>query len=231
MLGALAALLIPLLFAGCLSLPEPEEAPALYRLNAPPPDDRPSGEERAGESAMMAVEVPRVAPGLGTDRIALIRDERRIDYFAGARWVRPLPELLQDFFVESLGHGLPEVQGARSGEVRGAEYRLRVVVRDFQAVYPEGMDGPPRVRVTLEGSLERPEAEAIRIRRTRDRVAPANRLEAVVGTLEELLADAYGALLRSLAEELGPGAAKEGHAGTSLARGPHGTPLAGQGGR
>ncbi|MFP4614839.1 MAG: ABC-type transport auxiliary lipoprotein family protein [Thiohalorhabdus sp.] len=227
-LGALAALLIPFLLGGCLSLPEQEEPPALYRLNAPSPVGQASGEASAGELAVVAVEVPRMAPGLGTDRIALIQDERRIDYFAGARWVRPLPELLQDYFVEGLGKDLPGIQGARAGEVHRADYRLRVAVRDFQAVYAGGVDKAPRVRVTLEGSLEGPAGGETRLRRTRERKASSNRLEEVVGTLEELLADAYGALLRSLAEELETGAAKAGSVGTSPEGEPDAVPTEGQ---
>ena len=45
--------------------------------------------------------LPRVRTGLETDRIAALYPDRRLDYFAGARWSGPLDEVMQDLMLQA----------------------------------------------------------------------------------------------------------------------------------
>ncbi|MFA9459720.1 ABC-type transport auxiliary lipoprotein family protein [Thiohalorhabdus sp. Cl-TMA] len=207
LLALVAVLLAALPLGGCISLSAQSEdkAPSLYLLNALPP--RQSGVEKPeGRPTSLVVELPQVAPGLATDRIALIRGGQRLDYFANARWAQSLPELLQAFFAESLEHRLPRVRVGTPTEVSSADYRLQVAVRDFQAVYRKGLETAPELQVTLVATLSRPGngKTLVQVREVRERRASANRLGSVVVGLEELLEDAYTAVLDALRPEMGP---------------------------
>ena len=49
----------------------------------------------------LAVLRPRVRTGLDTDLIAALYPDRRLDYFAGARWSGPLDEVVQDLALQA----------------------------------------------------------------------------------------------------------------------------------
>ena len=117
-----------------------------------------------------------------------------------ARWAAPLPRLLQDFLMASLER---RYAGVALGP-EPARYRLVTVVRDFQAEYPAGSEGPPRVRVRLTAVLwDRKREEAV----MRERVAlttraEANRLGAVVGALEGVMRKAADRILTGMDRHL-----------------------------
>jgi ABC-type uncharacterized transport system auxiliary subunit len=101
--------------------------------------------------ADLAVLKPRVRAGLDTERIAALYPDRRLDYFAAARWSGPLDEVIQDLVVQ-LFHsraGLTNVSGDASAF--GSAYWLEIEVADFQAEYPTGAGSgaaaPPTVHV------------------------------------------------------------------------------------
>src|ERR1700734_2623499 len=56
--------------------------------------DAPSG--AVAIPADLTVLTPRVRTGLDNDRIAALYPDRRLDYFAAARWSGPLDEVVQD---------------------------------------------------------------------------------------------------------------------------------------
>ena len=90
---------------------------------------------------------PRVRTGLETDRIAALYPDRRLDYFADARWSGPLGEVVQDLAVQEFhSHAsLRTVSGDAS--VFGSAYWLEIEVWDFQAEYTSA--AAPTVRVQL----------------------------------------------------------------------------------
>lgn len=189
MLGAVAGML---LVAGCVRLPEPEPAPDRYLLE---PAEVAAAEQAEAPLPAVAVATPRVAPALGGDAIAVVRDGRRLDHFAGARWAAPLPELLRGFWRESLErrYGLTDWEGG------GAPFRLDFVVRDLQAEYREG-EAPPRLRVTVAAALrQRGTGELVaQSRWTGSARAEADRMAAITAGLEGLLQQASGVLLDEL---------------------------------
>jgi cholesterol transport system auxiliary component len=158
--------------------------PTVYRLSAA------AGAPGAPIAADLAVLRPRVRPGLNTDRIAASYPDRRLDYYAGARWGGPLDEVAQDLAVEAFHAraNLRNVSSDASAFIDG--YWLELDVEDFQAEY--GADGgPPTVVVRLRGRVggaadRRLLGQFVASGRQR---ASANRLAAIVEAYE-LAADA-----------------------------------------
>jgi cholesterol transport system auxiliary component len=91
---------------------------------------------------------PTARPGLDTDRIALLQPDRRLDYYAAARWGAEAQEVMQDLLIQSLRNTgrLATVQGDTSPFI--AEYVLQTDITDFQAEYAGSGTGPT-VHVTL----------------------------------------------------------------------------------
>ena len=117
--------------------------PTIYLLSAAAP-------VAAAGSAIpidLTVLKPRVRTGLETDRIAALYPDRRLDYFADARWSGPLGEVVQDLAVQEFhSHAsLRTVSGDAS--VFGSAYWLEIEVWDFQAEYTSA--AAPTVRVQL----------------------------------------------------------------------------------
>ena len=79
----------------------------------------------------------------------MLYPDRRLDYFADARWSGPLGDVLQDFTVQefhSRTH-LRTVNGDAS--VFASAYWLEIEVTDFQAEYTAGRRRRPRSHVHL----------------------------------------------------------------------------------
>jgi|HigsolmetaAR201D_1030396.scaffolds.fasta_scaffold01051_3 cholesterol transport system auxiliary component len=101
----------------------------------------------------LAIGRPDVAPGLDTQRIAVLRG-RELDYYRRVQWGGTTTELVQSFLVNSLqDQHLFRSVTAEQARVAGP-YILDTEVRDFQAEYVSGRSAP-RVRVTIVGRLVR----------------------------------------------------------------------------
>ena len=72
-----------------------EPAPSLYLLSVSP------GQAGAEIAADLSILRPQVRSGLDTDRIAVLYADRRLDYYAVARWSAPLDEVVQDLALQS----------------------------------------------------------------------------------------------------------------------------------
>jgi ABC-type uncharacterized transport system auxiliary subunit len=121
--------------------------PTVYLLTAAVAS--PSGAATSGELPLdLAILKPKIRPGLESDRIAVLYPDRRLDYFADARWSGPLAEVLQDLALQEFhAHGsLRTVSGDSS--VFASAYWLEIEVTDFQAEYAVGATAPS-VRVQL----------------------------------------------------------------------------------
>ncbi len=139
------------LLAGCTGslLTSKEVAPQTYRLTALPAEPQ----NAAPFDALLLVARPSAAPGLDTERIAVLHPDRRLDYYAASQWGAALPDVLQHVVVESLQN---------TGRVRGvqrdlanfrSDFVLQLDVRAFQAEYEDG--GAPRARVDLIATIGR----------------------------------------------------------------------------
>lgn len=137
---------IALAAAGCASGAFNSERPAsqLYALSAAAPES-PAATVLPTD---LAVARPLPRPGLDTERIAVRYADRRLDYYAAARWGAEAADVVQDLLIDSLraSGGLRNVHGHLSAFA--SQYVLESELRDFQAEYAQEGD-LPTVRVTL----------------------------------------------------------------------------------
>jgi cholesterol transport system auxiliary component len=127
---------------------------------------------------------PDVAPGLDTNRIAVIKG-RELDYYRGAAWGGSVNEVVQKFLVNSLeDQRLFRSVTAEQARVAG-DYVLDIEVRDFQAEYADSQDAP-EVRVTILGRVIRVADRELAgtVSASAQRRATANRMGAVIVAFE-----------------------------------------------
>jgi ABC-type uncharacterized transport system auxiliary subunit len=225
----LLLLALPWISSGCAgSLFKTKVAPpTLYLLSVPPAD---AGAAHAGAAdaaaagvaapgaelkADLAVLKPRVRAGLDNDRIAALYPDRRLDYFADARWSGPLDEVIQDLVVQ-LFHsraGLRNVSGDASAFA--SAYWLEIEVADFQAEYagaahaaggPADGGTPPTVRVHFLARIGSSTERRIIARFEADARQPAtaNRLSAIVDAYDHAANQALMQIAASCAAALSP---------------------------
>ena len=125
--------------------------PVTYVLAAAPSD---ASSTATAVTADVVVSQATATPGLDTQRIAVIHESRRLEYYLDAQWGAPLPLVVQTVVVSSL-QNQKWFRSVVSEQARtSADYWLELEVRDFQAEYARESE-PPTVRVTLVGSLVR----------------------------------------------------------------------------
>lgn len=171
-----------------------------------PPGGSPTGEIPVD----LAILKPRVRAGLDSDRIAVLYPDRRLDYFAAARWSGPLDELVQDLAVQAF-HSHAHLRNVSSdSSVFASAYWLEIEVADFQAEYSPAA-AVPTVHVHLLARLGSSRGRRILSRFEADarQAAADNRLTAIVDAYERaadmalatIVADASGALGKSTGRE------------------------------
>ncbi len=163
-----------------------------------PPAASPAGALAAQIPVDLAVLKPRVRIGLESDRIAILYPDRRLDYFANARWTGPLAEVVQDLAVQELhSHAnLRTISGDTS--VFGSSYWLEIEVTDFQAEYPAGAAAPTvHVRILAQLGSSGDRRLLGRMEANAERTASENRLTSIV----DAYARAADAALAQIAAE------------------------------
>ena len=134
MAGAVAACSLPDL----KEVVGPPPAPQLYVL-------RPTiGQVPQGAAIMwqLAVGEPDAPASLDTPRIALTPSPSKLDYFANAAWPDRAPLLLQGLLVEAFAN-TRRISAARDTARIAAEYILSTELREFSAVYENGIPQAP----------------------------------------------------------------------------------------
>ncbi len=178
---------IGVLLAGCAGLHSTERADQVYTLEAAAP-----AEPLAAADAPIATgtnEVrptlqllrPLAAPGLDTDRIAVLRNVSQLDFYAASRWPAPLPEVLQSLAIHALrasGH-YRAVQSEATAVA--ADEVLQLEIRRCQAEYGSG--GDVVVHVQLVATLGRRADRSLVASAEAESVTPVaeNRLHKAVG--------------------------------------------------
>jgi cholesterol transport system auxiliary component len=147
--GAIVAGLASLC-AGCGSLLETKLPESTSYVLAPAPASS-TGVTRS--EVDLSIGRPDLAPGLDTERIAVLKG-RQLDYYRGAQWGGRTIEVIQTLLVDSFeDQQLFRSVTAEQSRV-ASEYVLDVSVRDFQAEYAS--DGAaPTAHVTIFGRLIR----------------------------------------------------------------------------
>ena len=100
----------------------------------------------------MRVDRPVAPRSLSGQDIILSPDGRRILIADQARWSDALPLLVQKALIDQLGGERSLVAINTSSGVR-ADYRLLITIKDFKAVFDNGVDNAPRVHVHYNASL------------------------------------------------------------------------------
>lgn len=153
-----------------------------YVLADLPPADAPGTTVAASKD--ISIGRPDVAPGLDTNRIAVLKG-RELDYYRGAAWGGSVNELVQKFLVNSLeDQRLFRSVTAEQARVAG-DYVLDIEVRDFQAEYSDSHDAP-EVHVTIFGRVIRVADRELAgtVSASARRRATANRMGAVIVAFE-----------------------------------------------
>jgi ABC-type uncharacterized transport system auxiliary subunit len=127
--------------------------PSIYLLAAPTRINAASSASASAAApvplaADLAVLKPRVRAGLDTDRIAVLYPDRRLDYFADARWSGPLDDVVQDLAVQAFRNGAGLQNVSSDASVFASGYWLEIEIADFQAEYPS-LGAPPTINVRL----------------------------------------------------------------------------------
>jgi cholesterol transport system auxiliary component len=188
---------LPLLLAACGGLFESKmAAPQTYVLRLPPPAAT-DGETSKGT---LLVQRPEAGPGLDTDRIALIRSDRRFDVYAASRWAAPAPDMVESALVDFLRGTGRYAAVLDDGAPFAPVYDLRVTLRRFEADYTAGEGSPPVVHVVLDCTLGRRRDRVLLSSFTASGSAPAgdDRLGSVVAAFEAATGAAVTELRRAL---------------------------------
>jgi ABC-type uncharacterized transport system auxiliary subunit len=139
--------------SGCSGLLH-SSAPAVQLYVLASPASGPAAGAPAAAVASLRIARPLAAPGLNTDRIALLRSGGRLDYYAASRWSAPLAEVVSDLelAVFRSDPAVSAVTDDRTG--LNAVYLLQTSIERFAAEYATE-SGPPLIRVELHCLLIR----------------------------------------------------------------------------
>jgi len=99
------------------------------------------------------VDIPTASESLDTDRIALVRERTRFDYYANSLWTDRVPLLLQGLLLEAFENDGTISQVARDASTLTPDYMLETELRAFEARYAGSGDQPPSVAVAWSLSL------------------------------------------------------------------------------
>lgn len=154
-------------------------------------------------SGSLRVQRPEAGPGLDSERIALLRSDRRFDFYAATRWAAPAPDLVESVLVDQLrGSGMFSAVFDDAAPY-APKYNLRCGLARFEADYTTG-GRAPTVRVVLDCTLGRHRDRTLLANFTAQgsSVASEDRQGAVVAAFEVATAAAVDELARRTAEAL-----------------------------
>ena len=196
---ALAGLaLLPLTLSGCGGVFDSKvAAPQIYVLRLPAS----TAPVPALTVGSVLVQRPEAGPGLDSNRIALLRSDRRFDFFSASLWAAPAPDVVENVIVDALRgtHAFSAVFD--DAAPFAARYDLRCTMRRFEADYTSGdvgSGGAPTVHAVLDCTLGRHRDRALLASFTAQGSARASeeRLGAVVAAFESATATAMNELVR-----------------------------------
>jgi cholesterol transport system auxiliary component len=131
----------------------------------------------------LSVMRPDCPGSLDTDRIALIKPDGTMDYYANAAYPDRLPQLVQTALIDAIEAGGRIGQVAREQDALHADYALFTEIKDFEAHY---VGAAPEVRVTLAAKLATSHGRIIVANMVASHTVPAgaDSVGAVTGALE-----------------------------------------------
>ena len=197
---ALAGLaLLPLALCGCGGVFDSKiAAPQIYVLRLPA-STAPTPALTVGS---VLVQRPEAGPGLDSNRIALLRSDRRFDFYSASLWAAPAPDVLENVIVEALRATKAFSAVFDDAAPFAARYDLRCTMRRFEADYTGNGDGigggAPTIHAALDCTLGRHRDRALLASFTAQGSARASedRLGAVVAAFESATVTAMSELAR-----------------------------------
>jgi len=197
---ALAALtLLPLALCGCGGVFDSKiAAPQIYVLRLPA-STAPTPALTVGS---VLVQRPEAGPGLDSNRIALLRSDRRFDFYSASLWAAPAPDVLESVIVEALRSTNAFSAVFDDAAPFAARYDLRCTMRRFEADYTGHGNGngggAPTIHAALDCTLGRHRDRALLASFTAQGSARASedRLGAVVAAFESATVTAMNELAR-----------------------------------
>ena len=196
-LGASLAMMV-LLLSGCAGdlLRSKVEEPTLYTLRA-------DGVATANVAypVTLRVALPQAAPGLDTDRIAVLKTPV-LDYYLGARWSGDAAQVVQSYLISYLQTGGGYKNVVSDAVAVDADYSLVLELRDFQAEYASKKT--PVVHVALAGALvDVKQRRTVAVLQSTGSVMVAdNRLDAVIDAFNQAMQQVSAQLVTQLQQGL-----------------------------
>ena len=176
--------------------------PTVFTLQTPDAQMKASPTQTRS-SAVVVVSKPEMPPALATDRIALLfEQDRRIDYYADAKWSGKLDDVVQEVLIRRAQQRLPmTVVGTQSRAL--GDYRLSVKITSLEPVYRAAADAPPRLDVEMTVTVVGLPEERVRTQFTVKKSARAseNRLTPITAELGTLLQSAIDEALARAAPQ------------------------------
>ena len=186
---ALAALLATL--AGCSSLLGPKDTPTIFAPEIAATAD-PAWPSVTWPLGTVRPTSARILDGT---RIAVSPVPGELQVYKSAMWARTPPEMLEETVLRMLEDSgkIPAV--ARQGSGIGADYRLVMDIRHFEADYAGG--GTPSAVIEVNAKLLHTPDQSVAGSRTFRHVQPAAGIE--VGRVAEAFGQALGTISREVA--------------------------------
>jgi cholesterol transport system auxiliary component len=193
---ALAGLALVFAVSGCGGVFDSKiAAPQIYVLRLPP-GTAPAPALTVGS---VLVQRPEAGPGLDSNRIALLRSDRRFDFYSASLWAAPAPDVVESVMVEALRGTNAFSAVFDDAAPFAARYDLRCTMRRFEADYTGG-GGAPIIHAAFDCTLGRHRDRALLASFTAQGSAAASeeRLGAVVAAFESATVTAMNELTRAV---------------------------------
>lgn len=187
---AMVSLVLAVLLSACSGFSSKSAVTQTYLLQPA----MPGAAAASAPATSLAVVLPVVAPGLDTERIALVQPDGRLDSFAASRWPDALSLVLHPLIIDAVRASGAWQTVQMDGAPFNAEFVLQVEVRQFAIEYDAA--GNPSAKVSLVGTLgrraDRATLRTISIAQTAS--ASANRMSAVIEAFNHALGDSLSQL-------------------------------------
>ena len=143
-----------LVFSGCVSLlPDPAPADVVYRLSTSN-----EGVPQSPAAKVIRIDRPRASSVFQGQNVVVSPDGRRLASAAQAKWAEPIPDMVQNSFVDILAQR-PGLVGVIPSSGARTDTRVHLTIKSFEARFDQGGGTAPMAvvhyAVTLSNASNR----------------------------------------------------------------------------
>ena len=143
-----------LVFSGCVSLlPDPAPADVVYRLSTSN-----EGVPQSPAAKVIRIDRPRASSVFQGQNVVVSPDGRRLASAAQAKWAEPIPDMVQNSFVDILAQR-PGLVGVIPSSGARTDTRVHLTIKSFEARFDQGEGTAPMAvvhyAVTLSNASNR----------------------------------------------------------------------------